>query len=113
MYWAIQPNINDWANGEAVEVAGYDVSAELAAAISEIRLQELVSGLGDLPLDWLELTSSEDGALAPASRRVVEALTGEGRRISTLAVPGEAFWSIQEITLAPELVSATEGLIAP
>ena len=102
-----------WADGETVEVAGYDVSAELAAAISNIQLQELISSLGDLPLDWFELSSSEEAALTPASRRVVDALTGEGRRISAQAVSGDAFWSIQEITLAPELVSATEGLVAP
>lgn len=102
-----------WAEGEAVEVAGYDVSPELAAAISKTRLQELAKTLGDLPLDWLELTSSDDGALMPASRSVVDTLTGEGRHVSAQAVPGEAFWSIQEITLAPNLIAATEGLVAP
>ena len=87
--------------------------AELAAAIAELRFQDLLSGLGDLPQDWLELTSSEDGALMPGSRRVVDALTDGGRRISAQAVTGDAFWSIQEITLAPNLVTATEGLVAP
>ncbi len=102
-----------WANGETVEVAGYDVSAELASAVSEIRLQPLVASLGDLPVDWLELTSSPDGDHLPASRRLIDESTEEGRRISARAVPGEAFWSIQEITLAPNLLAATEGLVAP
>lgn len=102
-----------WAQGEAVEVAGYDVPSELAAAISGIRLQATVSTLGNLPLDWLEVTSSPSGGLVPASQRLVAGMEQEGRQISAKAVPGEAFWGIQEITLAPNLFAATEGLVAP
>lgn len=101
-----------WSQGETIEVAGYDVAPEMAAAISALRFKSLIPALDDLPLDWLEVTSAPGGDLTPASRRLMAELEQDGRSISAMAVPGEAFWGIQEITLAPGLLAATDGLFA-
>jgi exosortase A-associated hydrolase 2 len=101
------------SQGEALEVAGYELAPALAEAISPLKLQDLLATADPLPLDWLEVTAGEDAALAPASQDLVGALEQAGRRFTARAVKGESFWAIQEITLAPDLLAATEDVFRP
>ena len=51
--------------------------------------------------------------LAPASRRLLDAQPAAGGpHLASQAVAGEPFWTIQEITLAPKLLDATDALFA-
>jgi exosortase A-associated hydrolase 2 len=97
------------AKGESVEVAGYDLSPELAADIDRLRLESLVSP-NLPPVDWLELVSTEGRQHSPATQRMVENLRRQGTRVFSSTVVGEAFWSLPEITVAPELLHATSQL---
>ena len=97
------------AKGESIEVAGYDLSPELAADIDRLRLESLVNPKLP-PVDWLELVSAEGRLASPATQRVVENLRRQGMRIFSSAVVGEAFWSLPEITVAPGLLHATSQL---
>lgn len=93
-------------SGSALEVAGYDLAAELASAVDAALLEELAPD--DLPATyWLELSAQEGSQLSPGSVRAVEKLQQRGLDIRTAVVVGEPFWSLQEVTVAPELLDAT------
>jgi len=95
-----------------VKPAGYAVTPELAAAIAGLQLRPLLAERPDLPLDWLEASSAPEPDLSPASRRLLAEIEQDGRPVTAKAVPGQSFWNIQEITIAPALLAATRGLVA-
>lgn len=99
------------AAGEVLEVAGYELAPPLVTAIEARRLDTLLPPLSGCDIDWLEVTSAEgEPALTPATRRVLEALPeGAAARVNSRAVAGAPFWTIQEITLAPALLDATDA----
>jgi exosortase A-associated hydrolase 2 len=99
------------ASGEGLEVAGYELSGELVASLDELRLTTLLDGMS-CPIDWFELSTSEPPQLTAASRRELAALAGDGRAIEARVLRGEPFWSLQEITVVPELADATARVIA-
>ncbi len=65
-------------------------------------------------IDWLELAAAgSEHALAPDSRRLLDAQPAVGGpRLTSQAVAGEPFWTLQEITLAPNLLDASDALFA-
>lgn len=100
------------AAGEILEVAGYELAPELVAAIEALRLKDLLAGMTGCNVDWLEVTTAAgEPALAPASRRLLDEIAEANEpQVSARAVSGEPFWTIQEITLAPGLLGATDAL---
>lgn len=98
------------SQGESVEIAGYRLAPALAESIASLTLQSLIEGL-DVPLNWLEVASEENASLPPASQQLVGALEHRGPPLVTKAVVGEPFWAIQEITLAPNLLRATDDML--
>lgn len=98
------------SSGASLEIAGYELAPALAGSISSRRLQNCMEGLGSLPTTWLEVTTQEDAALAPPSQQIVNALRERGHQLVAGAVRGEPFWAAQEITLAPNLLQATDAL---
>jgi exosortase A-associated hydrolase 2 len=98
------------ARGERLEVGGYELSPALAEAIVSLKLANLLTSLPGLPSDWLEVGASGAAELPPGSRQVVETLRDQGCDLRARAVEGAAFWSIQEFTLAPALLDATDEL---
>jgi len=98
------------AAGHAVEVAGYDLSPELAAAIDSARLEPFVPSAGTR-VDWIEVTPQPSGGVGPASERILAAWRAAGVTASAAAVPGQPFWAIQETVLVPELLDATARVL--
>lgn len=100
--------------GEILEVAGYELPPDLVTVVSGLRLEALLPALQGCAIDWLELnTAGSEPVLAPSSRRLLESLPASGGpRLTCLAVSGEPFWTIQEITLAPKLLDATDAVFA-
>ena len=98
------------ARGEALEVGGYEVAPALAEAIAGLKLAPLLAGLREGRPDWIELGSGEALELPPGSRAVVDALAAQGLAVAPQVVPGDPFWAIQEFTLAPALLEATDRL---
>jgi exosortase A-associated hydrolase 2 len=98
--------------GETLEVAGYELAPELVKSIESQRLDHLLPALSTCRIDWLEVSSANSGPdLAPASRSLLEARPAAAAPGGTIeATAGEPFWSIQEITLAPRLLDATDDL---
>jgi len=87
--------------GQSLEIAGYELHPELAAALARARLKPPT-----VPVTWLELSSNER-PLAPASQRVVTAWREAGVAVTAQTIVGEPFWSTQEITEVPALLDAT------
>lgn len=100
------------AAGASVEVAGYELSSELAQALDGLRLDTL-SLASDMKVDWLDVGTEPSDRLSPAGERVAETWRKAGIRLSTATVSGDPFWTLQEIALAPELLTATTRLFQP
>jgi exosortase A-associated hydrolase 2 len=94
------------SGGRSAEIAGYDLAPELAAAIDAARL-DAFDLAGVERVDWLDVTAEAGAALPPGRQRFVDRWRDGGVAISARSVAGEPFWTIQETTLAPELLAAT------
>jgi exosortase A-associated hydrolase 2 len=99
--------------GQALEIAGYELAPALAESIAGRQLRDPLERLTGPRLDLLEVASGEEPAAAPATRQLLAALAGRDLRLRAQAVRGDPFWSLQEITLAPALLDATERLFSP
>lgn len=93
-------------NGESVEVAGYELSSELYQSLNSLRLQTLVNETTP-PIYWLELVSSEDKPIPVGSQKVIDQIQQRGNKLISTTAVGEPFWSLQEITMAENLLQAT------
>jgi exosortase A-associated hydrolase 2 len=98
------------SRGMPIEIAGYELAPELADSISSRQLQTCMERLDGLPISWLEVAGQDEAALTPQSQQVVNGLRERGHQLATIAVRGEPFWATQEITLAPNLLQATDDL---
>lgn len=101
------------AEGETLEIGGYELAPSLAASLSGHDLGSLLGPATPPPIDWLEVSSGETPELSPATSKMLEKLDNAGSKVTARAVAGEPFWSIQEFTLAPALIEATSVLFKP
>lgn len=100
------------AAGETLEVAGYRLSPSLYSQASACTIDEtaLTERTG-FPIDWLEVTQSEKG-LSPIARRVTDAWSESSLAVAVQTVPGEPFWTTQELADAPDLIEKTTAIFA-
>jgi exosortase A-associated hydrolase 2 len=94
------------AAGEALEVAGYMLSPELASAIDAASMQMLVPK-NSPTVHWMEVSSTP--AVSPASRAVIDRWR-EKATVHESTVAGYPFWATSEITLVPELIERTRAV---
>ena len=99
------------ASGDTVEVAGYQLAPSLAHAMSGLKLQDFLECLPSIPLSWLEVAPEQKTSLSAGSGHLVGALVQRGFPLAARLVSGEAFWALQEITLAPQLLRATDDAL--
>lgn len=92
------------AQGQAVEVAGYRVSAALARGIEEASLQPPSTSPGHLV--WLELNSQTGSTWTPVSAQMQARWRDAGWSLAAELVQGPAFWQTSEIEEAPLLIQA-------
>lgn len=95
--------------GQGLEIGGYWLAPQLAAAIDSARLAP--PGEANFPVWWLEVVGASNRGLAPASQRVVESWAARGASVTAEAVEGAPFWNTQEIMEAPALWRRTEALL--
>lgn len=98
------------AQGRTLEIAGYDLHPDLAAAIEHAQLASLRPAVKRV--DWLEVGAEGAPALRPGSQRIVERWRAEGLDVRTASVAGEPFWSTIEITECAPLLAATAEALA-
>lgn len=101
---------NALAAGETLEVAGYALAPGLAAAIDSLSAAELA--VTKCPVHWFEIVPEAGRPMPPAGSRVLNAWGQAGVDLRVHLVPGPPFWTTQEISECPDLVSATAGLFA-
>ncbi|MBL0299374.1 MAG: hydrolase 2, exosortase A system-associated [Betaproteobacteria bacterium] len=100
----------DLAAGQAVDVAGYTLAAELAQALEAAQLVPPSAQPGRLV--WLEVAGGPDAEISPAAAARGRAGRPPARRCRPTAVAGPAFWQTTEIEDAPALVAATVQALA-
>lgn len=89
--------------GEALEVAGYELSSGLAAALDALDATHMAPPSG-APVHWLEVSSADPPKISSGAERVIEAWRSSGCEVMPEAVAGDAFWATQEIVDVPELI---------
>jgi exosortase A-associated hydrolase 2 len=90
--------------GEAVEVAGYDVTGRLAEQLDRVDLgRTLNANLG--AVRWIEVVRSADAPPPAAATASVERARTAGASVELHTVVGEPFWSSVEIVRNPTLVA--------
>jgi exosortase A-associated hydrolase 2 len=97
------------AAGEAVEIAGYDLSPALAQAVDALTLEALAPPPA-VPVDWFEIVSDTEQPVPPASMKLAESWRRRGARVEFRTTVGEPFWATQETAVAPQLLNATTRL---
>jgi exosortase A-associated hydrolase 2 len=96
--------------GETLEIAGYDLHPQLAAAIDALRLADLAPAVRRV--HCLEVTAVEPPTVTPASQRALEVWRSNGLEVVAAAVNGEPFWATLEIAECEPLLAATERSLA-
>jgi exosortase A-associated hydrolase 2 len=90
--------------GEVVQVAGYDITPELACEMDALRMDKQSVAR---PVDWFEVVSDQAGDFPPAARRSVDIWRQSGVVVAAHLVRGVPFWATVEIADCPELIEAT------
>ena len=98
------------ASNGTLEVAGYDLPQELAESINSLKLEEL--GRPGMTYHWFEIMPDASLALSPASNRILSAWENRGIPVQVHKVQGEPFWSTQEITDCPGLITRTTQILS-
>lgn len=95
-------------DGEALDLAGYRVTAAMADALEAASLPPT---LGLRQVCWLEVSAGTEPSLLPASSAIADRWRQAGAHVMTRVVPGPAFWQTTEIEDAPALISATREVV--
>jgi hypothetical protein len=92
--------------GEAIEVAGYRLSGELANDLDAVAAPErLPAAFGDV--SWLEVVRDAESPLPAPAMKLIDQTRAQGGTITSCGLPGEPFWSSTEIVVNRSVVSAT------
>ncbi len=91
--------------GQMLEVAGYELAPELAAAIDQRDSGKLA--LPTCPVQWFESVASAERALTPAVERIAANWRDQGVALQVERVVCQPFWTTQEITVSDDLLAAT------
>lgn len=87
--------------GQALEVAGYDLTPALARMVSSRSLAALLPPA--VPIAWIDIGT----APAPASAWAAQSWRERGLEVELSHLAAPPFWSTQEITPCAELLSVT------
>ena len=90
----------------SIEVAGYEISVELARALDASRMDTLDLH-SDTHIDWFNVSPAKDDRLGPSAERIVEVWRRKGVIVSAVSITGEAFWVVPEAATVTELLSET------
>lgn len=95
------------SQGHPVDVAGYELSPQLYGQSQSLSLLENESVRAAVPAEFMEISARDSDELSPGIRLLRDGWAQQGARVSALKIKGEPFWQTPEITVAPELISAT------
>jgi exosortase A-associated hydrolase 2 len=92
-------------SGQTLEIAGYDLTSELALAIDDLTAPEVLAPA--VPVHWFEMIGTLGQGPSAATTRVAAAWRDRGADLQVQAVPGPPFWATSEISTSPALLDAT------
>jgi len=95
--------------GETLEIAGYDLAPELAAALDALDAPEALAPA--CPVHWFEAVNAPGQALPPAAARITADWQRRGVELDVHAVHCPPFWTTSEITVSPALLAATSDAL--
>lgn len=95
--------------GETLEIGGYAITPELANAIDAVDAVQLAPSGNRVT--WLEVVADTDRPMPPASQRVIDGWLRDGVAVDAACVAGKPFWTTQEITECPTLLTATLAVL--
>lgn len=102
--------------GTVLEVAGYELHPELAAALEGLDLRKRMPPTG-ARVSWFEVATPPAASEQPELSRVaadrLRDWTTAGVAAEGLALPGDTFWSTVELTTCPALVEHTVRFLVP
>ena len=93
------------ADGETLEIAGYALNPQLAAALDAQDAARQAPP--PCPVHWLELVPEAGRPLPAAASRVVARWQEAGIDVAPQTVAGPPFWATQEIATSPALLDQT------
>jgi exosortase A-associated hydrolase 2 len=94
--------------GDTLDIAGYELAPQLAAALDALDAQALC--VRGCQLDWFEVSAAAERPLSPAAARIAASWREQGVELQTHLAHGEPFWTTQEIAECPSLLVATTAL---
>lgn len=95
-------------SGQALEIAGYQLSPALALEVAGVRLRDFNPSCA---VDWVEIFASETPELTSPSRNLAVHWRESGVPLETVAVNGEPFWRAQDAAVNDTLLRTTAGLL--
>jgi exosortase A-associated hydrolase 1/exosortase A-associated hydrolase 2 len=95
-----------WAAHQPVDLSGYHVNPDLAAAIEQAELSATALPM-HVKVTWCEVVPTTEAAIPRASEKLIDAWRAAGRTIDLVTVVGAPFWQVHERELAPALVEAS------
>lgn len=94
------------AAGQSIEVAGYEISPELAHSIDGLRLIDLMPP-ESVSVAWFEKGTGEEAAISTISQNLVDEWRQAGRHVDAADFDAPAFWALYDRYISPELVEKT------
>jgi exosortase A-associated hydrolase 2 len=94
------------AQGLCVEIGGYEIHPELAAAIEAAHLSRLTPPPGT-PVFWLEQTAPGATEPTPASRKLLTAWSEAGVAPEVAVYQDPPFWQAHERAISPKALKLT------
>lgn len=98
------------ADGKPIEVAGYELAPDMAAAIDSIDVASWQAPVA--PVHWFELVPESNPVITPQANRLGHAWRQAGRTLSQVAIPGRPFWGIEGHGDSTVLLPATSSAFA-
>jgi exosortase A-associated hydrolase 2 len=96
------------ADGQSVEIAGYNLAPGLAQGLAGARLEPPpIVG----PVDWFDLTSREDLAPGPAADSAAASWQAAGHRVRRHKLVGPSFWQTTEIEVCRDLIDRSVAVL--
>jgi exosortase A-associated hydrolase 2 len=100
--------------GNALDIAGYVLTASLARGLEGAQLNPPVSR--SVPagrLEWFEMSTRADAALSPLASQMLDRWRQASFDVRSHQIQGPSFWQTSEIEDAPALLAATtQALLA-
>ena len=97
-----------FAAGQSVEIGGYDIHPELAAAIEPLRLADHKPDAAVRVL-WLDNASDAAAGPSPTSEKVIDDWRAGGVAVEHRGYPGPAFWQAYDRVETPALIDQTSA----